>query len=190
MTRKEARNQAFVLIFEKGINNESVEDILEAAKECREFLEDEDGYTVKVFKGVFDNLEEIDAMDKWEGAKLNEAKEILAYELTKMIHGEEEADKARTASHALFGAGDSALTPSYTVTADMLQDAKIDVNSLLVLAKMVPSKSEGRRAIEQGGVSVDGEKISDVRACVTEEQLKAGVLIKRGKKSFGKFILG
>ncbi len=134
-------------------------------------------------------LEEIDAMDKWEGAKLNEAKEILAYELTKMIHGEEEATKARTASHALFGAGDSALTPSYSVTADMLTDGKIDVNSLLVLAKMVPSKSEGRRAIEQGGVSVDGEKISDVKASVTAEQLKAGVLIKRGKKSFGKFVL-
>ncbi len=135
-------------------------------------------------------LEEIDAMDKWEGAKLNEAKEILAYELTKMIHGEEEATKARTASHALFGAGDSALTPSYSVTEDMLIDGKIDVNSLLVLAKMVPSKSEGRRAIEQGGVSVDGEKISDVKACVTKEQLAAGVLIKRGKKSFGKFVLG
>ena len=134
-------------------------------------------------------LEEIDAMDKWEGAKLNEAKEILAYELTKMIHGEEEATKARTASHALFGAGDSALTPSYSVTADMITDGKIDVNSLLVLAKMVPSKSEGRRAIEQGGVSVDGEKISDVKASVTAEQLKAGVLIKRGKKSFGKFVL-
>ena len=134
-------------------------------------------------------LEEIDAMDKWEGSQLNEAKEILAYELTKMIHGEEEASKARTASHALFGAGDSALTPSFNVTADMLIDGKIDVNSLLVLGKMVPSKSEGRRAIEQGGVSVDGEKISDVRACVSEEQLKAGVLIKRGKKSFGKFVL-
>ena len=135
-------------------------------------------------------LEEIDAMDKWEGSQLNEAKEILAYELTKMIHGEEEASKARAASHALFGAGDSALTPSYTVAADTLVDGKIDVNSLLVLAKMVPSKSEGRRAIEQGGVSVDGEKISDVRATVSAEQLKAGVLIKRGKKSFGKFILG
>ncbi len=135
-------------------------------------------------------LEEIDAMDKWEGSQLNEAKEILAYELTKMIHGEEEASKARTASHALFGAGDSALTPSYSVTEDMLIDGKIDVNSLLVLAKMVPSKSEGRRAIEQGGVSVDGEKISDVKACVTKEQLAAGVLIKRGKKSFGKFVLG
>ena len=134
-------------------------------------------------------LEEIDAMDKWEGSQLNEAKEILAYELTKLIHGEEEAAKAREASHALFGAGDSALTPSYEVSKEMLTEGRIDVNSLLVLAKMVPSKSEGRRAIDQGGVSVDGEKISDVRATVSEEQLKAGVLIKRGKKSFGKFVL-
>jgi len=134
-------------------------------------------------------LEEIDKMDKWEGSQLNEAKEILAYELTKLIHGEEEAAKARDASRALFGAGDSALTPSVEVAKDSLVDGKIDVNSLLVFGKMVPSKSEGRRAIEQGGVSVDGEKIIDVRATVSEDQLKAGVLIKRGKKSFAKFIL-
>ena len=134
-------------------------------------------------------LEEIDKMDAWEGSQLNEAKEILAYELTKLIHGEDEARKARDASRALFGAGDSALTPSVEVAKDSLIDGKIDVNSLLVLGKMVPSKSEGRRAIEQGGVSVDGEKITDVRACVTEEQLTAGVLIKRGKKSFAKFVL-
>ena len=134
-------------------------------------------------------LEEIDKMDSWEGAQLNEAKEILAYELTKLIHGEEEATKAKEASRALFGAGDSALTPSVEVSEESLVDGKVDVNSLLVLAKMVPSKSEGRRAIEQGGVSVDGEKISDVRATVTKEQLTAGVLIKRGKKNFAKFIL-
>ena len=106
-----------------------------------------------------------------------------------MIHGEEEATKAQNAARALFGAGDSALTPSVDVPADMLVDGKIDVNSLLVLGKMVPSKSEGRRAIEQGGVTVEGEKISDVRATVTEAQLKDGVLIKRGKKSFNKFVL-
>ncbi len=138
---------------------------------------------------TFLSLEEIDKMDSWEGAKLNEAKEILAYELTKLIHGEEEAEKARAASHALFGQGDSALTPSVEVDASTLQGGAVDINSLLVLGKMVPSKSEGRRAIEQGGVSVDGEKVSDVRATVSEEQLKAGVLIKRGKKSFAKFIL-
>ena len=128
-------------------------------------------------------------MDSWEGAQLNDAKDILAYELTKLVHGEEEAEKAKSASRALFSAGDSSLTPSVEVSADMLTDGVIDVNSLLVLGKMVPSKSEGRRAIEQGGVSVDGEKITDVRATVTEAQLKAGVLIKRGKKSFNKFIL-
>ncbi len=134
-------------------------------------------------------LEEIDKMDSWEGAQLNTAKDILAYELTKLIHGEDEAEKARAASKALFGAGDSALTPSVTVAQDILTDGVIDVNSLLVLGKMVPSKSEGRRAIEQGGVTVDGEKVTDVRATVSAEQLKAGVLIKRGKKSFNKFIL-
>ncbi len=134
-------------------------------------------------------LEDIDAMDKWEGAQLNEAKNILAYELTALVHGKEEAEKARDAAKALFGAGDSALTPSVDVEKAMLTDGRIDINSLLVLGKMVPSKSEGRRAIEQGGVTVDGEKVTDVRATVTEEQLSAGVLIKRGKKSFNKFVL-
>ena len=134
-------------------------------------------------------LEEIDKMDAWEGAQLNTAKDILAYELTKLIHGEEEAEKARNASKALFGSGDSALTPSVSVPEDMLADGVIDVNSLLVLGKMVPSKSEGRRAIEQGGVTVDGVKITDVRATVTAEQLKAGILVKRGKKSFNKFVM-
>ena len=134
-------------------------------------------------------LDEIDEMDKWEGAQLNKAKEILAFELTKLIHGEEEAVKAQEAARALFVSGDSSLTPTVEVDEASLVDGKIDVNSLLVLAKMVPSKSEGRRAIEQGGVSVDGEKVNDVRATVTKEQLTAGVLIKRGKKSFNKFIL-
>ena len=134
-------------------------------------------------------LEEIDKMDTWEGAQLNTAKDILAYELTKLIHGEEEAEKARAASKALFGQGDSTLTPSVEVARDMLVDGVIDVNSLLVLGKMVPSKSEGRRAIEQGGVTVNGEKITNVRETVTEAQLTEGVLIKRGKKSFNKFIL-
>ena len=135
-------------------------------------------------------LEEIDKMDSWEGAQLNTAKDILAYELTKLIHGEEEAARARDASKALFAGGDSALTPTVTVTEDMLTDGAIDVNSLLVLGKMVPSKSEGRRAIEQGGVTIDGEKVADVKALVTKEQLAAGILLKRGKKSFNKFLLG
>jgi tyrosyl-tRNA synthetase len=134
-------------------------------------------------------LDEVDEMDKWEGAQLNRAKEILAFELTKMIHGEEEAQKAQDAARALFTSGDSTLTPSVEVDESALVDGVIDVNSLLVLAKMVPSKSEGRRAIEQGGVTLDGEKITNVRATVTKEQLSKGVLIKRGKKSFNKFIL-
>jgi len=139
---------------------------------------------------TFIPLEEVDKMDTWEGAQLNEAKDILAYELTKLIHGEEEAEKARAASKALFSSGDSALTPTVAVTEDMLRDGAIDVNGLLVLGKMVPSRSEGRRAIEQGGVSLDGEKVTDVKALVTREQLKEGVLVKRGKKSFSKFVLG
>ena len=135
-------------------------------------------------------IEEINAMDGWEGSQLNTAKEILAYELTKLVHGEEEAEKAKNASKALYGTGDSTLIPTVTVSEDMLVDGAIDVNSLLVLGKMTPSKSESRRAIEQGGVTVDGEKVVDVRATVTKEQLTAGVLIKRGKKSFNKFTLG
>ena len=132
-------------------------------------------------------LEEIDKMDSWEGAQLNTAKEILAYELTKLVHGDEEAEKAKAASKALYGAGDSSLTPTVTVDEASLVDGAIEVNSLLVLGKMVPSRSEGRRAIEQGGVTVDGEKITDVKATVSLEALKAGVLVKRGKKSFMKF---
>ena len=134
-------------------------------------------------------LEEIDKMDKWEGAQLNRAKEILAYELTKLVHGEEEANAAEAAAKALFVGGDSTLTPTVTVGAENLVDGKVDINTLLVLGKMVPSRSEGRRAIEQGGVSLDGEKVTDIKATVTEEALRAGVLIKRGKKSFVKFTL-
>ena len=134
-------------------------------------------------------LEEIDKMDSWEGAQLNTAKEILAFELTKLVHGEEEAAKAKDASKALYGAGDSSLTPTVDVDESMLIDGRIEVNGLLMLGKMVPSRSEGRRAIEQGGVSVAGEKVTDVKATVTREQLAEGVLIKRGKKSFNKFVL-
>ena len=138
---------------------------------------------------TFIPIEEIDKMDKWEGAQLNEAKEILAYELTKLVHGEEEAERAKSASRALFADGNSALTPTVEVPRDLLRDGAIDVSGLLMLGKMVPSRSEGRRAIEQGGVSVDGERVTDFKALITEEQLKAGVLIKRGKKSFSKFVI-
>nr|MBQ8891064.1 tyrosine--tRNA ligase [Clostridia bacterium] len=134
-------------------------------------------------------LEEIDAMDSWEGSQLNTAKDILAYELTKLIHGEKEAEKARAASKALYSRGDSSMAPTVTLTEADLTDGAVDLNSLLVLGKMVPSRSEGRRAIEQGGVSVDGVKVTDVKATLSAEQLRAGVLVKRGKKSFMKFIL-
>ncbi len=134
-------------------------------------------------------LEEIDKMDSWQGAELNVAKDILGYELTKMVHGEEEAEKARAAAKALYTAGDSSLTPSTEVDAADLADGVITLNRLLVLGKLVPSGSEGRRAIEQGGVSVDGEKVTDVKALISKEQLEAGILVKRGKKSFMKFVL-
>ena len=134
-------------------------------------------------------LEEIDKMDSWQGAELNVAKDILGYELTKMVHGEEEAEKARAAAKALYASGDSSLTPSTEVDAADLADGVITLNRLLVMGKLVPSGSEGRRAIEQGGVSVDSEKVTDVKALITKEQLEAGVLVKRGKKSFMKFVL-
>ena len=134
-------------------------------------------------------LAEIDKMDSWQGAELNVAKDILGYELTKMVHGEEEADKARAAAKALYASGDSSLTPSTEVDVADLADGVITLNRLLVMGKLVPSGSEGRRAIEQGGVSVDGEKVTNVKALITKEQLEAGVLVKRGKKSFMKFVL-
>ena len=134
-------------------------------------------------------LEEIDKMDSWQGAELNVAKDILGYELTKMVHGEEEAEKARAAAKALYSAGDSSMTPSVEVDEATLVDGKVTLNELLVLGKMVPSRSEARRAIEQGGVSIDGEKVCDVRTLVSREQLEAGILVKRGKKSFMKFVL-
>ena len=135
-------------------------------------------------------LEQIDEMDKWEGSQLNTAKEILAFELTKLVHGPEEAEKAQSAARALFaGGGDDANTPSTEISKDELQDGSIDVISLLVRSELVKSRSDGRRAIEQGGVSIDGEKISDVKATVDEDRLTEGILLKKGKKNFRKITL-
>ena len=135
-------------------------------------------------------LEQIDEMDKWEGSQLNTAKEILAFELTKLVHGQEEAEKAQSAARALFaGGGDDANTPSAEISKDELQDGSIDVISLLVRSELVKSRSDGRRAIEQGGVSIDGEKISDVKATVDEDRLAEGILLKKGKKNFRKITL-
>ena len=133
-------------------------------------------------------LEQIDEMDHWEGSQLNRAKEILAYELTKLVHGEEEAEKAQAGARALFGSGDSSDMPVVELSADDFSDDKIDIGSLLVKAELVASKSEARRNIEQGGVSVDGDKISDVKKSYTMSELKQGIVIKRGKKSYKKVV--
>ena len=134
-------------------------------------------------------LEEIDAMDHWEGSRLNEAKDILAYELTRMVHGEEEANAARAASRALFAGGADADIPTETLSDADLTDGAIDILTALVRAGLVPSKSEARRAVEQGGVTADGEKITDIRAAFSAEQLRTGVVLRRGKKSYKKIVL-
>ena len=134
-------------------------------------------------------LEQINEMDKWEGSQLNEAKEILAYELTKLVHGEDDANQAKEAARSLFGAGNGDSAPTVGLTGDDLTDGTLELLTALVKAEMTASRSEARRAVEQGGVTVDGEKVTDVKAMLTEEQLKAGVLLKKGKKSFKKLIL-
>ncbi len=132
-------------------------------------------------------LEEIEKMESWEGSQLNTAKEILAYELTKMIHGEEEANKAQESARALFGQGNAADMPSAQLTDDDFMDGAIDIIGLLVKSGLVATRSEGRRAVEQGGVAVDGEKVTDIKTVYTKEQLAGdGVVIKRGKKNFRK----
>ena len=135
-------------------------------------------------------LEQIDEMDKWEGAKLNEAKEILAYELTNLVHGEEAAKKAKEASHALFaGGGVSAHMPTVEVTADDLYNDKLDIMAVLVKASLCESRSDARRAVQQGGVSVDGEKVTDISTSyMLDEFAGEGKVVKRGKKKFAKVI--
>ena len=137
---------------------------------------------------TFIPIEEIDAMDSWEGSQLNTAKEILAFELTKMVHGEEEANKARTAAKNLFVSGGSDAPEAVLTEAD-LTDGEIDIISLLVKAELAASRSDARRAVEQGGVSADGAKVSDIKTAFTADALKAGVLLKKGKKSFKKAII-
>ncbi len=134
-------------------------------------------------------LEEIDKMDTWEGAQLNTAKEILAYELTKLVHGEEEAEKAQAAAKALFADGGSD-APEAPVSEDDFRDGAIDILTMLVKSGLCPSRSDARRATEQGGVTVDGEKITDIRKAYTKEEVANGLLLKRGKKSFKKIVLG
>ena len=137
---------------------------------------------------TFIPIEEIKQMESWEGSRLNEAKEILAFELTKLVHGEEEAAKAQADARSLFVSG-GANAPEARITADDLTDGTIDIVTLLAKTGLCPSKSDARRAVEQGGVSADGEKITDIKASFDEAALKAGVLIKRGKKNFKKAII-
>ena len=136
-------------------------------------------------------LEQIDEMDKWEGSQLNEAKEILAYELTNLVHGQEEADKAKEAAKALFANGGSSENmPTTSLSDDKFIDGKIDILGILAASGLAASRSEARRAVEQGGVTVKGEKVSDVKTAYTKDEIAAEeFIIKKGKKSFKKIIV-
>ena len=134
-------------------------------------------------------LEQINEMDKWQGSELNRAKEILAYELTQMVHGTEEADKAQAAARALFAGGAEADMPTTTIREDQLTDGAINVMDLLLACGLVSSRSEGRRLIQQGGVFVNDEKVAGIDAAFTAEQLHDGLKIRKGKKIFHKATL-
>ncbi len=135
-------------------------------------------------------IEQIDEMDKWEGSQLNTAKEILAFELTKLVHSEEEAQKAQESARALFGSGTAAEMPTAKLSEADLKDGNIDILDLLVKSGLVSSRSEGRRAVEQGGVSMDGEKVTDFRATFAGEDFHGeGKVLKRGKKNFKRVIV-
>ena len=135
-------------------------------------------------------LEEIDAMDSWEGSQLNKAKEILAYELTKLVHGEEEANRAQESAKALFSTGVAAEMPTTELSGEDFTDGRIDMIGVLVKAGLVASRSEGRRAIEQGGVTFGEEKITDVKAVFEADAFgKDGIVVRRGKKNFRKIIV-
>lgn len=134
-------------------------------------------------------LEQIDAMDKWEGSQLNEAKEILAYELTKLVHNQAEAEKAKATSRALFAGGTDANMPTTEIATGQLQDGAIGIVELMVASKLIASKSEARRLIQQGGVFIDDAKVESVDDKITEEQLRNGVKIRKGKKTYHKVFL-
>ncbi len=135
-------------------------------------------------------LEQIDEMDKWEGSQLNKAKEILAYELTSLVHGEEEAKKAEASAKALFGGnGSSEDMPSTEISEDELTDGAMDIMSILVRTGLCSSKSDARRNIQQGGVTVDDVKVSDIGKNYCADELRAGIVVKRGKKNFNKLML-
>ena len=135
-------------------------------------------------------LEQIDEMDHWEGSQLNQAKEILAYELTNLVHGEEEAKKAQESARALFSTGVAAQMPTCELTDEDMEDGSIDLISVLCKAGLVNTRSEGRRAIEQGGVTVGEDKVTDVKAAYAKDAFAGeGLVVKRGKKNFRKIIV-
>ena len=135
-------------------------------------------------------LEQIDEMDKWEGSQLNQAKEILAYELTSLVHGEEEAKKAQESARALFAGGAAAEMPTAELSDADLSDGSIDLLSIVQKSGLCASRSEARRNVEQGGVSVDGEIVKDIKAVYTKEQLSGeGIVVKRGKKNFRRVVV-
>ena len=135
-------------------------------------------------------LEEIDKMDAWEGSQLNQAKEILAYELTNLVHGEEEAKKAQEGARALFSTGNAADMPTAALSEEDFKDGEVDILTMLVKSGLTASRSEARRAVEQGGVSLDGEKVADIYAKYAKSVFEGdGVVLKRGKKNFRKVTL-
>ncbi len=139
---------------------------------------------------TFIPIEEIKKMDSWEGAQLNEAKDILAYELTKLVHGEEEAEKAREASKALFAGGaDMSNIPSTVLTDEDFTDGKIDLIGIMVKGKQATNRGDGRRNIEQGGVTVNGEKVTDIKAAYDKSAFADEFIVKKGKKSFMKYVV-
>ena len=134
-------------------------------------------------------LEQIDEMDKWEGSQLNTAKEILAFELTKLVHGEEEAAKAQESARALFSGGNAANMPTAAITEENLRDGEIDIMGLLVASGLCASRSEARRAVQQGGVAVNGEKVGSIEASYKPEDInKEDFVLRRGKKNYRKII--
>ncbi len=135
-------------------------------------------------------IEQIDEMDKWEGSQLNQAKEILAYELTKLVHGEEEAAKAQESSRALFTGGNAAQMPTFELTEEDFMDGQIDILAVLAKSGLTASRSEARRAVEQGGVTVEGEKVTDIKAAYTPDTFAGeGIVVKRGKKNFKRIVI-
>jgi tyrosyl-tRNA synthetase len=134
-------------------------------------------------------LEQIDAMDQWEGSQLNVAKEILAYELTKLIHSQEEAEKAQSTSRALFAGGIDVNMPTTEIAVGQLENGVIGMVELMVMSKLAASKSEARRLIQQGGVFVDDVKVESADAMITAKQLKNGIKIRKGKKTYHKIYL-